>query len=62
MRLTETLGLNSIRIETHISDQPRFDGFSAALTEVHVVLIAAERIRVAFDPENRLRIPLNQVA
>jgi hypothetical protein len=56
------LGLNSIRIDTHISDQPRFDGFRAALAEVHVVLIAAERIRMAFDPENRLRIPLNQMA
>ena len=59
-RLTVPLGLDAIGIDVHVSDHPVFHRFGSALTEVHVVLVAAERVGVAFDPEDRLGVPLDQ--
>ena len=59
-RLAVTLCLDSIRVDTHVFDQPGFHRFGSALAQVHIVLVAAERVRVAFDPEDRLRVPLDQ--
>jgi hypothetical protein len=59
-RLTEPLCLDSIRIDVHVADYPRFYRFGSALAEVHVVLVAAERISMPFHPEDCLGVAFDQ--
>jgi hypothetical protein len=58
--LSVALGLDAIAFDAHVCDQPGLDRFGSALAQVHIILIAPEGVRVAFDPEDRLRVSLNQ--
>ena len=59
--LAVTLCLNTIRVDIHIGNQPGLHCFGSALAQVHVVLVASEGVCVAFDPEDGLRVTLDQV-
>jgi hypothetical protein len=61
-RFAKALRLNAAWIDPHVLNQPCFHCLGPSLAQIEIVFIASKRVGVPFDPENRLRIPLNESA
>jgi hypothetical protein len=61
-RFAKTLRLNPAWVDSHVLDQPCLHRLGTPLAQIKIVIVATKRVGMTFDPENCLRIPLNESA